>query len=68
MSDITFLASSKPFIIPDEIQEYNHRTVFERMEDFMELWVSEVDEDGWGDWMKGIFTLPYIYEISGETG
>lgn len=65
MTEITFLASSKPFIIPDEIQEYNNRTVFERMEDFIRLWVSEVDADGWGDLVKGLFTLPYIYEIFG---
>ena len=26
MSAITFLASSKPFIIPDEIEEFNNRT------------------------------------------
>ncbi|USK72772.1 hypothetical protein [Peribacillus frigoritolerans] len=65
MSAITFLASSKPFIIPVEIKEYNSCTVFERMEDFISLWVSEVDADGWGEWVKGLFTLPYIYEISG---
>lgn len=65
MTAITFLASSKPFIIPDEIQEYNKRTVFERMEDLIGLWVSEVEADGWGDLVKGLFTLPYIYEISG---
>lgn len=65
MSEITFLASSKPFKIPDEIEEYNNRTVFERMEDFMSLWVSEVDADGWGNLVKGLFTLPYIYEVYG---
>ena len=35
MSEITFLASSKPFHIPDEIEEYNNRTFFEREEDFI---------------------------------
>lgn len=65
MTGITFLASSKPFIIPDEIQEYNNRTVFERMEDWMSLWVSEVDTYGWGGFVEELFTLPYIYEISG---
>jgi hypothetical protein len=65
MSIITFLASSKPFIIPDEIQEYNNRTVFESLEDWMSLWVSEVDADGWGKYVEALFTLPYIYEISG---
>jgi hypothetical protein len=65
MSAITFLASSKPFIIPDEIQEYNNRTIFERKEDFISLWVNEVDADGWGNLVEGFFALPYIYEISG---
>jgi hypothetical protein len=65
MSAITFLASSKPFIIPDEIQEYNNRTVFERMEDFISLWVNEVDTFGWEKFVEGLFTMPYIYEISG---
>ena len=65
MTAITFLASSKPFIIPEEILTYNDRTVFERMEDFIRLWVREVDLDVWGEWIEGLFTLPYIYEISG---
>ncbi|MEK3643528.1 hypothetical protein [Aeribacillus sp. FSL M8-0235] len=47
MSEITFLASSKPFEIPDEIQAYNNRTVFERIEDWMSLSVREVDTYGW---------------------
>lgn len=31
----------------------------------MGLWVVEVEADGWGESMEGLFTLPYIYEISG---
>ncbi|RKL66560.1 hypothetical protein CR203_14830 [Salipaludibacillus neizhouensis] len=65
MSEITFLASSKPFIIPDEIQKYNNRTVFEREVDIINLWVNEVDTFGWGGFVEGLFTMPYIYEISG---
>ena len=65
MSEITFLASSKPFIIPDEIEDYNNHTVFERMEDFIRLWVNEVDTFGWGKFVEGLFTMPYVYEISG---
>lgn len=64
MSAITFLASSKPFNIPDEIQEYKNRLVFERMEDLISLWVSELNDDGWAELVKGLFTLPYIYELS----
>ena len=55
MTEITFLASSKPFIIPDEIQAYNNRTVFERMEDFISLWVTEVDTYGWGEICRRTF-------------
>ena len=42
MSGITFLASSKPFIIPDEIQDYNNQTIFEKIEDWVTLSVNEV--------------------------
>lgn len=65
MSGITFLASSKPFIIPEEIQEYNNRTIFEKVEDCISLWVYEVETFGWGELVEGLFTMPYIYEISG---
>ncbi|GIO22870.1 hypothetical protein [Oceanobacillus sp. J11TS1] len=65
MSGITFLASSKPFIIPDEIQEYNNRTIFEKMEDWVSLWVNEVDNSVWEELVEELFTMPYIYEISG---
>jgi hypothetical protein len=50
MSAITFLASSKPF----EIQ--GSHAVFGRI---------EVDTDGWGEELKHLFTMPYIYEILG---
>ena len=50
MTAITFLASSKPFIIP---------------EDFVGLWVKEVDLEAWGELLEGLFTLPYMYEIVG---
>ncbi|GEM_PF-772486 len=65
MSEITFLASTKPFKIPDEIQEYNNRSVFDSIEDCVQLIVTEVDEYGWEDLVKDLFTLPYIYEIIG---
>ena len=65
MSGITFLASSKPFIIPDEIQDYNNQTIFEKMEDWVSLSVNEVDNSVWEQSVVGLFTMPYIYEISG---
>jgi hypothetical protein len=64
MTQITFLASSKPFQIPDEIEEYNNRTVFEREEDAIYFSVQEVG-DYWKDKTKGLFTMPYIYEAEG---
>lgn len=68
MSGITFLASSKPFIIPEEIQEYNNQTIFEKIEDCVSLRVYEVETFEWGEWgelVEELFTMPYIYEISG---
>ncbi|CAH2716718.1 hypothetical protein BACCIP111895_03906 [Neobacillus rhizosphaerae] len=64
MSQITFLASSKPFEIPDEIEEYNNRTVFEREEEAIYFSVQEVDEY-WKEKINGLFSLPYIYEAHG---
>jgi hypothetical protein len=64
MTQITFLASLKPFVIPDEIEEYNNRTFFEREEDAIFFSVQEVD----GYWVKEVdrlFSLPYIYEANG---
>ncbi|MTH54228.1 hypothetical protein GKZ89_12525 [Bacillus mangrovi] len=65
MSDITFMASSKKFVIPDEIEQYNNRRVFEREEDFMQLWVQKAHPYWLEELEKGLFILPYIYEISG---
>lgn len=64
MSKITFLASSKPFKIPTEIQEYNQRTEFENEEDYMFFSVHKV-ADGWLQEIGDIFSLPYIYEVEG---
>ena len=64
MTQITFLASSNPFQMPDEIKEYNNQTVFEREEDAIYFSVQEVDEY----WMKkinGLFSMPYVYEAQG---
>jgi hypothetical protein len=64
MTEIAFLASSKPFEIPDEIEEFNNRTVFERVEDFIFFNVQEIDEY-WKKEVVGLFSLPYIYEVNG---
>ena len=65
MTAITFLGSSKPFIIPEEIERYNNRTVFDQTDDWFQLGVSEVEDTGWEDETKRLFTLPYLYEIRG---
>ncbi|MEC0667878.1 hypothetical protein P8864_18655 [Priestia flexa] len=65
MSEITFLASYKPFIIPDEIEEYNKKTNFERIEDLIYLAVFDLKDTGWYEEVGGLFTLPYLYEIRG---
>ena len=64
MSEITFLASSKPFRLPDEIVEYNNRTFFEREEDFIRFHVQELD-GFWAEETSGLFTMSYVYEAHG---
>ncbi|MFS0824682.1 hypothetical protein [Bacillus sp. 1P02SD] len=64
MTQITFLASSRRFKIPDEIEEYNNRIVFEKEEDAIYFTVQEVD-DYWKKKLKGLFSMPYLYEAHG---
>jgi hypothetical protein len=64
MTKITFLASSKPFKLPDEIEEYNNRKIFEREEDAIFFSVQEID-DFWKESITGVFSMPYIYETHG---
>lgn len=64
MSEITFLASSKPFEIPEEIQEYNQRREFENEEDYMFFSVREASKD-WLQEVEPLFSMPYIYEAEG---
>ena len=42
MSGIQFLASSKPFIMPDEIEEYNNHGIYEEPD--LGFAVYEVDQ------------------------
>lgn len=64
MSQITFLASARPFDIPAEIAAYNNRTIFENEEDFMHFSVCELDAS-WKSELAGLFSLPYLYEAEG---
>ncbi|MCU9613156.1 hypothetical protein OEV98_06270 [Caldibacillus lycopersici] len=64
MTEITFLAHSRPFQIPKEIEDYNNRMVFEREEDAISFTVQEID-DYWKDKIAGLFTMPYVYEAHG---
>ena len=64
MTQITFLASSTRFKIPDEIEEYNKRSVYEREEDAIYFTVEKVD-GYWKRKLTGLFSLPYIYEAHG---
>ncbi|MEH7126121.1 hypothetical protein V7127_23185 [Bacillus sp. JJ1773] len=61
MSGIQFLASSKPFKMPDEIQEYIDWRIYELG---MEFSVHETD-DYWYQIVQPVLTMPYIYEVSG---
>lgn len=64
MTEITFLGSSKPFEIPDELADYNNRTFFEREEDVISFYVKEIG-DYWGKEVEGLISLPYKYEANG---
>lgn len=64
MSEITFLASSNPFRLPAEIEEYNNRTFFEREEDFIQFHVHQLDE-AWVVELSGLFSMPYVYKADG---
>ncbi|HWK22505.1 MAG TPA: hypothetical protein VNS08_05655 [Ureibacillus sp.] len=61
MSGIQFLASSKPFKMPDEIENYNSRGINE-----MGMCFSVYQTDKWWrEIIQPILTMPYIYEVSG---
>ncbi len=63
MSEITFLASSKPFIIMRDTLE-SESPLHQTNEEINEFWVSEVTFPEWRNSLKKVFSLPYIYEIS----
>lgn len=65
MSAITFLASSRPFAIPDEIEEYYNKTTHEKGQQHISLWVRELKSLGWEGLVEDLFHMTYIYEIVG---
>ncbi|MCM3609796.1 hypothetical protein M4S82_00950 [Planococcus sp. MERTA32b] len=64
MSQITFLASSKPFIMPDEIKELNNRTAYTSEEEAVFFSVQKLDPL-WVKEIEGLFSMPYLYEAAG---
>lgn len=62
MSGIQFLASSKPFIMPDEIEEYNDCGIYDEHD--LGFSVCEA-EQWWCEIVKPVLSLPYIYEAGG---
>jgi len=64
MSEITFLASSRPFIIPHDIEKYNQRTEYGAEEDHMCFSVQTADKE-WLEEVQGLFSLPYLYVAEG---
>ena len=64
MTSITFLASSKSFRIPAEIEESNSRHLVKRGEDMIFFSVHEID-DYWKEKLDGLFSMPYVYEAEG---
>ncbi|MDQ0230379.1 hypothetical protein [Metabacillus malikii] len=62
MTEIRFLASPRPFEMPEEIDSYNNQSVFK--EEWSGFNVYETDVFWYGI-VQPIVTLPYLYEVSG---
>ena len=62
MSEIAFLASSKPFNIPDK--KYNYLPAFKREENIIFFSVQEIDKY-WEEKLNGLFSMPYVYKAEG---
>ena len=61
MTSIYFLASSKPFHLPEAIVDYQKNEIY----DYSMLFsISEVWE-GWNEIMKPLLSMPYLYEVHG---
>ncbi|WP_281863376.1 hypothetical protein [Planomicrobium okeanokoites] len=64
MSNITFLASSKPITLPDEIKEHNNRPSYASEKEAIFFSVHELDSS-WIKEIEGLFSMPYLYEAAG---
>lgn len=64
MSSSTYLASSKEIILPDEINDYYNRRIFD--EPNISMSISPIaDNDSDIDHLRKIITMPFIYHIGG---
>lgn len=61
MTSIYFLASSKPFVLPERLQHYQEQQLYDLHQLFT---ISDVYE-GWYEDMAPLLTLPYLYEVRG---
>ncbi len=61
MSGIHFLASSKRFTMPDEIEDYNNGGIYECGMSFS---VYDTDE-WWREIVEPVLSMPFIYEVGG---
>lgn len=64
MSSIAFLASLRPFAIPQEMQDKQDQTDFKKEEEFLSFSIQPLD-DYWLEETGELFTLPYLYEAYG---
>lgn len=65
MSGFTAMASSKEIILPNEIQEYNNKRIYDiPNKEFILSKLDEWEEEG----VRQAFTMPYIYNIGGVMG
>ena len=61
MSAIEFLASSKPIILPEEIECYHTDSLYETEMDFSVL---KMDKS-WCNIINRVLSMPYVYEARG---
>lgn len=64
MSEITFLASTKPVLLLMKDEEEINTLETPLNSDVIDFWFNEVEMHDWDKRLSKLLTLPYIYEIS----
>lgn len=61
MSDLYLLASNKPFVLPQDIKDFQNNEIHDS---YLRFSVFEPFED-WKEIVKPILSMPYLYEVRG---